>query len=156
LGDNLYGQSGSGNSKSLNPFYKLNYFENKKLKIKKIVCGGSFDIFNIFLTGIVDNINYFFNFLQNKNKNLECGKLFSVGSGFSGCIGDGKMDHCTSIKQIEYFSRIFIVDIACGARHCLSISNKGDIFSWGDNKLGQLGNDKNVENQLFPIKIFKI
>jgi hypothetical protein len=30
---------------------KLDYFEKKNLKIKKIVCGGKDSIFNIFLTG---------------------------------------------------------------------------------------------------------
>jgi alpha-tubulin suppressor-like RCC1 family protein len=62
------------------------------------------------------------------------------------------------IKQIDYFKNILIVDIVCGFCHCLSISNKGDIFGWGNNKFGQIGNEKsgNDENQLTPIKIFKI
>jgi hypothetical protein len=48
MGDNIYSQSGNGKSEYLKSYYKLEYFENKNLKIKKIVCGGSF---NIFLTG---------------------------------------------------------------------------------------------------------
>jgi hypothetical protein len=54
MGDNTNYQSGNGNNKNLYSIYKLNYFENKNLKIKKIVCGsgkswGSY--FSIFLTG---------------------------------------------------------------------------------------------------------
>jgi alpha-tubulin suppressor-like RCC1 family protein len=61
-------------------------------------------------------------------------------------------------QQINYFSNIFIDDVACGERHCLSISNKGEIFSWGDNEYGQIGNSESGEEikQLTPIKIFKI
>jgi hypothetical protein len=48
MGNNISGQSGNGNHKNLKSIYKLNFFENKNLKIKKIVCG---NFFNIFLTG---------------------------------------------------------------------------------------------------------
>jgi alpha-tubulin suppressor-like RCC1 family protein len=61
----------------------------------------------------------------------------------------------TTITQIDFFKNIFIVDVVCGYYHCLSISNNGEIYSWGDNENGKLGNGKN-ENQLTPIKIFKI
>jgi alpha-tubulin suppressor-like RCC1 family protein len=89
---------------------------------------------------------------------LECGKLFSVGYNGFGCICDGSTNNCSIIKQINYFKNIFIVDIVCGCRHCLSISNKGEIYSWGDNFYGQIGNgkDANRKLQLTPIKIFKI
>jgi hypothetical protein len=60
MGENKYYQSGNGNRKKLKSICKLYYFENKKLKIKKIVCGGFFEKgFNIFLTGF----NNLFNFL---------------------------------------------------------------------------------------------
>jgi hypothetical protein len=46
-------KSGNGNDEKLNSIIKLNYFENKNLKIKKIVCGGFFSCYcNIFLTGL--------------------------------------------------------------------------------------------------------
>lgn len=34
-----------------------------------------------------------------------------------------------------------IVQIACGANHCLALSQNGALFSWGFNKAGQLGID---------------
>jgi alpha-tubulin suppressor-like RCC1 family protein len=90
---------------------------------------------------------------------LECGKLLSVGYNQYGCIGDGTTNICQTIKEIDYFSNIFIVDVICGCYHCLSISNLGEIFSWGYNILGQIGNGKSGNNnkiQNTPIKIFKI
>jgi alpha-tubulin suppressor-like RCC1 family protein len=58
---------------------------------------------------------------------------------------------------MNFFSNIFIDDV-CGSFHFLSISNKGEIYSWGRNESGQLGNGKSGddENQVTPIKIFKI
>jgi inhibitor of Bruton tyrosine kinase len=80
--------------------------------------------------------------------------LFGVGLGY---MGDGN-DKCQeTIKKIDYFSNIFIVDIATGLNHFLSISDKGDIFSWGDNKFGQIGNGKSGKTAILtPIKIFKL
>jgi alpha-tubulin suppressor-like RCC1 family protein len=59
---------------------------------------------------------------------------------------------------MEYFSNIIIDDVVCGTNHCLAISNEGEIFGWGDNRLGQIGNGKSGRGvkQLFPIIIFKI
>jgi alpha-tubulin suppressor-like RCC1 family protein len=62
-------------------------------------------------------LNQFKNFLQS----TECGKLFSVGNNEFCCIGDGTYDDCSIIKQINYFSNIIIVDVACGYDFCLSI-----------------------------------
>jgi alpha-tubulin suppressor-like RCC1 family protein len=100
-------------------------------------------------------LNFFkfsFNFFY-----LECGKLFSVGSNFFGCIGERLPNkNCPVIKQIEFFKNIFIDDIVCGLNHCLSISKGGEIYSWGDNKYGKIGNGKIEKKQKTPIKIFKI
>jgi hypothetical protein len=52
MGNNQYGQSGNGDNEKLISIYKLECFEKKNLKIKKIVCGGFKSCFNIFLTGI--------------------------------------------------------------------------------------------------------
>jgi hypothetical protein len=49
MGDNGFAQSGNGNCFSIKSIDKLDYFENKNLKIKKIVPG--FYYFTIFLTG---------------------------------------------------------------------------------------------------------
>jgi alpha-tubulin suppressor-like RCC1 family protein len=84
--------------------------------------------------------------------------LFSVGDNYDGQIGDDTTVNCSTIKQIDYFKNIFIEDAVCGEGHCLAISNNGEIFAWGKNRFGQIGNGKSGDNcnQLTPIKIFKI
>jgi hypothetical protein len=51
LGSNATSESGNGNNENIKSIYKLEYFEKKNLKIKKIVCSGDWYVFNIFLTG---------------------------------------------------------------------------------------------------------
>jgi alpha-tubulin suppressor-like RCC1 family protein len=82
--------------------------------------------------------------------------LFAVGSNETGAIGDGKIDICSKIKQIDYFKNIFIKDVTCGRDHCLSISNKGEIFGWGGNEFCQIGNANLSKIVKVPIKIYQI
>jgi alpha-tubulin suppressor-like RCC1 family protein len=81
--------------------------------------------------------------------------LFGVGANAWGCIGYkiyssldfflNQSQEVFSIKQIDYFKDIFIVDYVCGSGDCLSISKKGEIYSWG-NYYGQIGNGKSGGN----------
>ena len=89
-----------------------------------------------------------------KNK-LECGKLYSVGYNGNGELGNGNDEDCKEIKEIEFFKNLKIIDIKSGGNHSLAISENGEIFSWGCNEYGQIGNG-NYENQTTPIKIYKI
>jgi alpha-tubulin suppressor-like RCC1 family protein len=144
FGSNSYYESGNGDNKRLTSIIKLNNFQN----VKKIECSKGL---NLFLTGFL-----FLIFKIKKFKNLkkkECGKIYSIGNNGYGCIGDGTTIDCKTIKQIQFFKNIFIIDICCGNLHCLAISNKNVVYSWGNNNLGQLGNGNN-NNQLTPIKIF--
>jgi hypothetical protein len=136
----------------------LNYFQNENKKIKKISCG-SYNpyCFNLFLTGCYFLKNYKLKLKNLKKKNFtkkkECGKIYSVGNNDDGCIGDGTTTDCKTIKQIQFFKDIFIIDVCCSSYHCLSISDKNDIYSWGYNGNDQLGNGNN-DDQLTPIKIY--
>jgi hypothetical protein len=51
LGNNSSIKTLSEIKKESNSIFKLNFFESKNLKIKKIVSGGIFSGFSIFLTG---------------------------------------------------------------------------------------------------------
>ena len=33
-----------------------------------------------------------------------------------------------------------MIQIACGDDHCLALTKGGQLYSWGDNQYGQLGN----------------
>jgi hypothetical protein len=51
MGSNEFAQSGIGNDDDLESITKIDFFGKKNLKIKKIVCGGYLNAFNLFLTG---------------------------------------------------------------------------------------------------------
>jgi alpha-tubulin suppressor-like RCC1 family protein len=82
--------------------------------------------------------------------------MFGVGNNVFGCLADDKVDCYSNIKQIGFFSNSIIVDVACGFNHCLSISNKGEVFGWGNSQYYQIGVTENNIRQSLPIKIFKI
>lgn len=43
-----------------------------------------------------------------------------------------------------------MVDASCGAMHCVAVSGCGEVFSWGNNKYGQLGHDESKDHISLP------
>jgi alpha-tubulin suppressor-like RCC1 family protein len=82
--------------------------------------------------------------------------VYSVGHNRDGQLGNGNNNDCKEIKEIEFFKNSKIIDIKSGRQHSLSISKNGEIYGWGYNGLGQLGNKKYDKNCLIPIKIYQI
>ncbi|KAL2819677.1 hypothetical protein BJX63DRAFT_358758 [Aspergillus granulosus] len=89
--------------------------------------------------------------------------LFMCGFGPGGRLGTGDETTRFSFVCIEGggLANKRVVSIALGQDHTLAITDKGDIFSWGSNKFGQLGyglprtsNKDDVPVQPFPRQIF--
>eukprot|EP00397_Hematodinium_sp_SG-2012_P031466 GEMP01033403.1.p1 GENE.GEMP01033403.1~~GEMP01033403.1.p1 ORF type:complete len:565 (+),score=117.86 GEMP01033403.1:48-1742(+) len=72
---------------------------------------------------------------------LEDGSLLSWGEDKNGCLGLGSERlQCAEparIKIPEASGRV--ADIQFGDKHILALTEKGQVYSWGDNKEGQLG-----------------
>ena len=49
-------------------------------------------------------------------------------------------------------SNVVIVDVAAGHIHTVALDSTGQLWSWGDNSFGQLG-DGTLENRNFPMPI---
>lgn len=69
------------------------------------------------------------------------GALWSCGAGFCGLLGHGDLHDRSLPSRIESLGHACIVDIACGVRHSAAISEKGQVFTWGNADLGQLGHN---------------
>jgi len=76
-------------------------------------------------------------------------RVYSFGDNKYGQLGVGSIATRQSFTEsiepllITYFEKVnqCIVAIACGSNHCLALSRSGDIYSWGDSRRGQLGNN---------------
>ncbi|XP_065815564.1 probable E3 ubiquitin-protein ligase HERC4 [Labrus bergylta] len=68
------------------------------------------------------------------------GQVFSWGSGSDGQVGLNNFDECVRVpRNIRSLSDVQIVQVACGFWHSLALSRGGQVFSWGQNRFGQLG-----------------
>ncbi|KAF5273445.1 hypothetical protein FQA39_LY07462 [Lamprigera yunnana] len=81
---------------------------------------------------------------------VECGSQFSVALTRSGSIytwgkgdyhrlGHGTDDHVRRPKKVAELQGKRIISIATGSLHCVACSDEGEVFTWGDNDEGQLG-----------------
>ncbi|XP_078576873.1 putative E3 ubiquitin-protein ligase HERC4 isoform X2 [Branchiostoma floridae x Branchiostoma japonicum] len=52
---------------------------------------------------------------------------------------DLEVIHNSEPRMVKELSSLQIVQVACGGKHSLALSNDGRIFSWGNNSHGQLG-----------------
>ncbi|XP_065295505.1 probable E3 ubiquitin-protein ligase HERC4 isoform X2 [Dermacentor albipictus] len=70
----------------------------------------------------------------------DAGQVFSWGCNRNGQLGCGTEEESRlRPKVIKKLATLHIVQIACGAVHCLALANNGELFSWGGNTSGQLG-----------------
>lgn len=68
------------------------------------------------------------------------GQIFSWGLGADGQLGLGNFDECVRVpRNIKSLSDVQIAQVSCGYWHSHALSKGGHIFSWGQNRYGQLG-----------------
>lgn len=81
---------------------------------------------------------------------VECGSQFSVALTRSGAVytwgkgdyhrlGHGTVDHVRRPRKVAALQGKKIVSIATGSLHCVACSDAGEVYTWGDNDEGQLG-----------------
>ncbi|KAL1138806.1 hypothetical protein AAG570_008868, partial [Ranatra chinensis] len=81
---------------------------------------------------------------------VECGSQFSVALTRSGSVytwgkgdyhrlGHGTDDHVRRPRKVSALQGKKIISIATGSLHCVACSDQGEVFTWGDNDEGQLG-----------------
>ncbi|CAL9703770.1 unnamed protein product [Knipowitschia caucasica] len=81
------------------------------------------------------------------------GKLWSWGRNDKGQLGHGDTKRLDHPKLIEALSEQVVVSAACGRNHTLALTEDGTAFSFGENKLGQLGQGSQTDAVLSPATI---
>lgn len=61
------------------------------------------------------------------------------GKGDYHRLGHGTDDHVRRPRKVAALQGKKIISIATGSLHCVACSDKGEVFTWGDNDEGQLG-----------------
>ena len=73
------------------------------------------------------------------------GRIYTWGSNMDGQLGGGiaiRSFRTTPIDITKHFNLSDgenIIDLSLGYNHTAALTNKGRIFTWGDNNFGQLG-----------------
>ncbi|XP_019845780.2 probable E3 ubiquitin-protein ligase HERC2 [Bactrocera dorsalis] len=113
-GDGDYGKLGRGGSDGCKLPYKIESLAG--LGVVKVECGSQF---SVALT--------------------KSGAVYTWGKGDFHRLGHGTVDHVRRPKKVAALQGKKIVSIATGSLHCVACTDAGEVFTWGDNDEGQLG-----------------
>jgi alpha-tubulin suppressor-like RCC1 family protein len=122
--------------------------------------GESFDLLEIYNTGSLQN-NVITQISAGNGYSLaldQNGKVHAWGRNDEGQLGNGDIDHVNTPIEVYNIGELqdkIIVQISTGLRHCLVLDQNGDMYSWGWNRLNQLGNISSIEQDYstLPVKV---
>lgn len=76
------------------------------------------------------------------------GALYTWGKGDYFRLGHGLEEHVRRPKRVIALETKVITAICCGSLHCAVCTEEGDVYCWGDNDEGQLGDGTTNAGQL--------
>uniref|UniRef100_A0A669PYR8 HECT-type E3 ubiquitin transferase n=1 Tax=Phasianus colchicus TaxID=9054 RepID=A0A669PYR8_PHACC len=77
------------------------------------------------------------------------GQVYAWGLAADGQLGLPGTEECIRVPRLKTI-KIQIVQVACGYYHSLALSKGSEVFSWGQNKYGQLGLGYEYKKQNSP------
>ncbi|KAJ4964842.1 hypothetical protein NE237_016691 [Protea cynaroides] len=85
------------------------------------------------------------------------GRLYGWGWNKFGQVGVGdNVDRCSPV-QVKFPQEQKVVQISCGWRHTLAVTEKHNVFSWGRSTNGQLGHgdfiDRNIPKMIETLSV---
>lgn len=84
----------------------------------------------------------------------EWGQLFSWGSNQEGQLGLNTNSIIKSTpSMVKTLGSSVIIQVSCGLKHVIALTNDGVLFAWGSNSDGQLGLGSNISNTTKPTLI---
>ncbi|XP_048589232.1 E3 ubiquitin-protein ligase HERC2 isoform X2 [Nematostella vectensis] len=75
------------------------------------------------------------------------GSVWTWGKGEGFRLGHGTEDHVRHPKLVEALDGKHVVDVSVGSIHCLALTDAGEVYCWGRNDQGQLGD---IDCQIRP------
>ncbi|XP_032226752.1 secretion-regulating guanine nucleotide exchange factor isoform X2 [Nematostella vectensis] len=84
----------------------------------------------------------------------DTGHLLVFGSNAFGQLGIGRIGwQCTTPTSCEVSPGSCVTDVAAGLRHSVAVLADGSVWSWGDNKKGQLGCSRERSKKCIPFPV---
>ncbi len=80
------------------------------------------------------------------------GSVYTWGCGSDGQCGHGTLRDAARPKLVENLVGKTIVDVKCGHNFTMVMTSSHEVFAWGNNTYGQLGNNGNGKNSL-PVQV---
>lgn len=82
----------------------------------------------------------------------DSGLVYAWGLNDQGQLGNGTNNNSNVPVKVNFPAGVVIVEIAAGGSHNLAITDTHEIYAWGDNDHGQLG-DSTKTDRSTPVKI---
>ncbi|XP_068628740.1 probable E3 ubiquitin-protein ligase HERC2 [Battus philenor] len=121
-GDGDYGKLGRGGSEGCKLPMKIDSLRG--LHIIKVECGSQFSV----ALG-------------------QCGTVYTWGKGDYHRLGHGSYEHVRRPMRVSGMMGRTITSIATGSLHCVACTDAGEVYTWGDNDEGQLGDGTTLAAQ---------
>ncbi|KAI8427526.1 hypothetical protein MSG28_002052, partial [Choristoneura fumiferana] len=77
----------------------------------------------------------------------QCGSVYTWGKGDYHRLGHGSYEHVRRPMRVTGMQGKMIVSIATGSLHCVACTDTGEVYTWGDNDEGQLGDGTTLAAQ---------
>jgi hypothetical protein len=81
------------------------------------------------------------------------GKVFCWGSNERGELGNASSTASHVPFPARFNRKVVVVQMAAGAAHTCALTGENELFCWGDNRAGQIGNGKSGGRQLSPTSL---
>ncbi|KAK6030428.1 hypothetical protein OSTOST_03428 [Ostertagia ostertagi] len=82
------------------------------------------------------------------------GSVYALGTGSRGELGNGLIPRVCELTWLEALEGLKVVDIVAAGWHSGALTNDGDVYLWGWNHRGQLGDEKErVEYYPSPLEV---
>ncbi|KAJ0180993.1 hypothetical protein K1T71_003078 [Dendrolimus kikuchii] len=121
-GDGDYGKLGRGGSEGCKLPMRIDCL--KGLRVIKVECGSQFSV-----------------------ALCQCGSVYTWGKGDYHRLGHGSYEHVRRPMRVTGMQGKMIVSIATGSLHCVACTDIGEVYTWGDNDEGQLGDGTTLAAQ---------
>ena len=81
------------------------------------------------------------------------GKCYTWGQNRYGQLGNGTYEASNTPVLVESLTDKTILQVCCGASHSLALTSTGEVYAWGSDTFGQLG-DRHYMSSYEPVKVY--